>query len=349
MVNYLFFVAEEVRELLSEMGYRTLNEIVGRPDLLVQADVSGHWKARRLDLSALLEKPGVPLGTPVRCVERQTDILAEQIDWDLIRQCKPAVENHEHVEIVAPITNRNRTAGTLLSYYVTAKHGEAGLPEDTITVQFHGFAGQSFGAFVTRGITLRLRGLANDYVGKGLSGGKLIIAPPADAAYQPEENVVIGNVALYGATAGEAYFRGLAGERFAVRNSGAKAVVEGVGDHACEYMTGGVVVVLGPTGRNFAAGMSGGIAFVYDPDGTFSKNCNPEMVDLVPVEEYKDVGVLSNLLNGHVRYTGSEVADALVNDFANALRKFVKVYPRDYRRVLEQRKAIQRQWELVNA
>jgi glutamate synthase (NADPH/NADH) large chain/glutamate synthase (ferredoxin) len=348
VVNYLFFVAEEVRELLSEMGFRTLNEIVGRPELLVPADVSHHWKAKHLDLSPILEKPNVPVGTPVRRVERQTDILAEQLDWDLVRQCKAALDHQEHVTVTMPITNRNRTAGTLLSYFVTAKYGEQGLPEDTITVQFSGYAGQSFGAFVTRGITLRLKGLANDYVGKGLSGGKLVVAPPPDVGYKPEDNVVVGNVALYGATAGEAYFRGRAGERFAVRNSGAKAVVEGVGDHACEYMTGGVVVVLGPTGRNFAAGMSGGLAFVYDPEGTFAEKCNQEMVDLVPVEEYKDVGVLSNLLNRHVLYTGSELADAIVNDFSDELSKFVKVYPRDYRRVLEQRKAIQRQWELVN-
>ncbi|VTT99849.1 glutamate synthase : Glutamate synthase (NADH) large subunit OS=Chthonomonas calidirosea (strain DSM 23976 / ICMP 18418 / T49) GN=CCALI_01654 PE=4 SV=1: GATase_2: Glu_syn_central: Glu_synthase: GXGXG [Gemmataceae bacterium] len=348
VVNYLFFVAEEVRELLSEMGFRTLDEIVGRPDLLEARDLSGHWKAQHLNLAALLEKPAVAPGTPLRCVERQSDVLAEQLDWELIRQSKPALEHLEHVSLTHEVTNRNRTIGTLLSYFVTNKHGESGLPEDTITAQFTGTAGQSFGAFVTKGITLSLKGVANDYVGKGLSGGKLIVAPPADASYVAQDNAVIGNVALYGATSGEAYFRGRAGERFAVRNSGAKAVVEGVGDHACEYMTGGVVVVLGSTGRNFAAGMSGGFAYVYDPAGTFREQCNTEMVDLVPVDEYKDIGVLGNLLNRHVLYTGSEVADAIVNDFAAELVNFVKVFPKDYRRVLEQSRAIQRQWELVN-
>ncbi|WP_439623221.1 glutamate synthase large subunit [Gemmata sp.] len=348
VVNYLFFVAEEVRELLSEMGFRTLDEIVGRPDLLEARDLSGHWKAQHLNLSALLEKPAVAPGTPLRCVERQSDVLAEQLDWELIRQSKPALDHLEHVSLAHEVTNRNRTIGTLLSYFVTTKHGETGLPEDTITAQLTGTAGQSFGAFVTKGITLSLKGVANDYVGKGLSGGKLIVAPPPEATYVPQANAVIGNVALYGATSGEAYFRGRAGERFAVRNSGAKAVVEGVGDHACEYMTGGVVVVLGSTGRNFAAGMSGGFAYVYDPEGTFREQCNTEMVDLVPVDEYKDIGVLGNLLNRHVLYTGSEVADAIVNDFAAELVNFVKVFPKDYRRVLEQSRAIQRQWELVN-
>ncbi len=248
-----------------------------------------------------------------------------------------------------PITKRNRTVGTLLSYFVTTQYGEKGLREDTIDLQFQGSAGQSFGAFLTRGVTLRVRGDVNDYIGKGLSGGKLIVAPPREASYPAGENIIVGNVALYGATSGEAYFNGLAGERFAVRNSGAKAVVEGVGDHACEYMTGGMVVVLGPTGRNFAAGMSGGYAFIYDTEGTFRERCNLEMVDLLPIEDYKDIGLLSNLINRHVLYTGSKIGDEIVNDFPNALGRFVKVFPRDYRRVLEQSKIVQRQWELINA
>ncbi len=348
VVNYLFFVAEEVREYLSSMGFRTLDEIIGRPELLSAPDLSGHWKAKDLDLSPLLYRPEVPHGTPIRRVERQPDILAEQLDWELLRSSKDAIENQKRVQRSLPITNRNRTAGTLLSYFVTAKHGEAGLREDTIDIQFQGSAGQSFGAFVTRGITLRVRGDANDYIGKGLSGGKLIVTPPADAGYPAEGNIIIGNVALYGATGGEAFFRGFAGERFAVRNSGAKAVVEGVGDHCCEYMTGGLVVILGPTGRNFAAGMSGGLAFVYDPDGKFEEQCNKEMVDLVPVEDYKDVAQLSNMINRHVLYTGSTIGDEIVNDFSAALGRFVKVYPRDYRKVIEQSKIVQRQWELVN-
>ncbi len=222
------------------------------------------------------------------------------------------------------------------------------MPEDSVDLQFNGSAGQSFGAFITRGLTLRVSGEVNDYAGKGLSGGKLIVAPPPGSMFAAEENILVGNVALYGATGGEAYFRGLAGERFAVRNSGAKAVVEGLGEHGCEYMTGGVVVVLGPTGRNFAAGMSGGIAFVYDVDGAFRDRCNLEMVDLVPVDDYKDIALLSNLVSRHVLYTGSPVADALVTDFAAALTRFVKVFPRDYRQVIEQHKLVQRQWELVN-
>jgi glutamate synthase (NADPH/NADH) large chain/glutamate synthase (ferredoxin) len=292
--------------------------------------------------------PDVPHGTPIRCVERQPDILAEQLDWELLRLCKSALEHQKRVQHTLPISNRNRTVGTLLSYFVTSKYGEAGLREDTIDLVFHGSAGQSFGAFLTRGITLRVRGDANDYIGKGLSGGKVVVAPPADATFAAEENIIVGNVALYGATGGEAYFRGKAGERFAVRNSGAKAVVEGIGDHGCEYMTGGIVVVLGPTGRNFAAGMSGGIAFIYDPEDLFRDRCNPEMVDLLPVEDYKDIGLLSNLINRHVLYTGSKVGDEIVNDFSTALGRFVKVFPRDYRRALEQSKIVQRQWELIN-
>ncbi|MBV8130876.1 MAG: glutamate synthase large subunit [Planctomycetaceae bacterium] len=348
VVNYFFFVAEEVREQLSQMGFRTLDEIIGRADLLFPADRKHHWKAKHLDLRTILEMPKVPHGTPIRCVERQPDVLADQLDWELLRICKDALEHQKRAQRSLPISNRNRTVGTLLSYFVTKKYGEHGLREDTIDLQFTGSAGQSFGAFVTRGITLRVRGDANDYAGKGLSGGKLIIAPPPQAVFPAGENVIVGNVALYGATGGEAFFRGRAGERFAVRNSGAKAVVEGVGDHACEYMTGGVVVVLGGTGRNFAAGMSGGYAFAYDPAGRFRDRCNLEMVDLLPVEDYKDVGLLSNLINRHVLYTGSEIGNEIVNDFPNALGAFIKVFPRDYRRVQEQSKVVQRQWELIN-
>jgi glutamate synthase (NADPH/NADH) large chain/glutamate synthase (ferredoxin) len=348
VINYLFFVAEEVREHLSKMGCRTLDEVIGRADYLSAADLSDHWKARHLDLRAILDSPRVAYGTPTRQVERQPDVLADQLDWELLRHCKDAVEHAKRVHRTLPISNRNRTVGTLLSFFVTKKHGEHGLREDTIDLTFTGSAGQSFGAFLTRGITLRVRGDTNDYVGKGLSGGKLVVAPPPEAAYDARRNVAVGNVALYGATGGEAYFRGKAGERFAVRNSGAKAVVEGLGDHGCEYMTGGVVVVLGETGRNFAAGMSGGIAFVHDPEGRFRDRCTLEMVDLVAVEDYKDVGLLSNLINRHVHYTGSTIGGAIVDDFSTALGSFVKVFPRDYRRVLEQSRIVQRQWELIN-
>jgi len=347
VINYLFFVAEEVREFLSTLGYRSLDEIIGRMDLLKQRQID-HWKGKHLDLSSVLQMPPVSVGVPIRCVEKQPDRIAEQIDWELISLSKPALERAERVQIDLPIANRDRTVGTLLSYFVTAKYGEPGLPEDTINVQFSGSAGQSFGAFITKGMTLKIRGDANDYVGKGLSGGKIIVSPSPDSKFVPEKNILIGNVALYGATAGEAYFRGIAGERFAVRNSGAKTVVEGCGDHGCEYMTGGVVVVLGKTGRNFAAGMSGGLAFVYDKDGDFRDNCNLEMVDLVPVVDYKDIATISNLVNRHVLYTGSTVADEIVNDFSTALSHFKKVFPKDYRRVLEQKRVAQRQWELVN-
>jgi glutamate synthase (NADPH/NADH) large chain/glutamate synthase (ferredoxin) len=348
VVNYLFFVAEEVREFLSAMGFRTLDEIIGRFDLLTAPSLTDHWKAKHLDFSPVLRMPDVPHGTPIRCIERQPDILAEQLDWELLRACKDALEYQKRVQKSLLISNRNRTVGTLLSYFVTTRYGEAGLREDTIDLHFQGSAGQSFGAFLTRGITLRVRGDANDYIGKGLSGGKLIVAPAPESRFPAGANIIVGNVALYGATSGEAYFQGKAGERFAVRNSGAKAVVEGIGDHGCEYMTGGVVVVLGPTGRNFAAGMSGGIAFVYDPDEVFRDQCNLEMVDLVPVEDYKDIALLSNLVNRHVLYTGSQTGDEIVNDFSTALGRFVKVFPRDYRRVLEQSKVVQRQWELIN-
>ncbi|MSR32275.1 MAG: glutamate synthase large subunit [Gemmataceae bacterium] len=347
VINYLFFVAEEVRENLSAMGYRSLDEIVGRMDLLKQRTVD-HWKGKHVDLSAMLEIPKAATGMPIRCIEKQPDRIAEQIDWELIKICNPAIERGERVQHEMPIFNSNRTVGTLLSYFVTAKHGEPGLPEDCIDLQFNGSAGQSFGAFVTKGLTLRVRGDANDYIGKGLSGGKIVVAPPAEARFIPEDNILIGNVALYGATGGEAFFRGMAGERFAVRNSGAKTVVEGVGDHGCEYMTGGVVVVLGKTGRNFAAGMSGGLAFVYDVEGDFRENCNLEMVDLVPIVDYKDIATISNLVNRHVLYTGSTVANGIVNDFSTALSHFKKVFPKDYRRVLEQKRVAQRQWELVN-
>jgi glutamate synthase (ferredoxin) len=252
----------------------------------------------------------------------------------LLPMCQTALEKKEPVDIRLPIRNVNRTVGTILGSEVTRRHGPVGLPDDTIRVQFTGSAGQSFGAFLPRGITLTLEGDANDYVGKGLSGGKIIVFPPHDATFVAEENILIGNVALYGATGGEAYFRGVAGERFAVRNSGALAVVEGVGDHACEYMTGGRVVVIGGTGRNFAAGMSGGIAYVLDEDGSFPRRANLGMVDLEAVVDTADVEMVKDLLSRHIRYTHSPVAARLLVDWAHSRDKFVKVIPKDYKRVL---------------
>ena len=348
VINYFFFMAEEVREYLSLMGFRSIEEIVGRMDLLKPSNLSHHWKARGLRLEEMLQLPDVAHGTPIRCVERQAERLAEQIDWDLVEQCRVSIETQQPVHLSSVIANHNRTTGTILSYHVTKRWGEKGLPEDTINIHFRGSAGQSFGAFVTRGISLRITGDANDYVGKGLSGGKIIVAPAAESGCRAEENIIIGNVALYGATSGEAYFRGRAGERFAVRNSGVRCVVEGIGEHGCEYMTGGVVVVLGQTGRNFAAGMSGGFAFVHDPQQRFASNCNPEMVDLVGVEDDADIGTLHNMISRHALYTGSVVAEGLLKDFGSALKQFVKVFPKDYRRVLSQKAEIQREWELVN-
>jgi glutamate synthase (NADPH/NADH) large chain len=269
-------------------------------------------------------------------MEEQDHGLSEILDWKLLEKAVPALEERKKVNAVFPIVNTDRTVGTMLSNEVTKKYRAAGLPENTIHFQFEGTAGQSFGAFTTNGITLELSGDANDYFGKGLSGAKLIVYPPASASYVPEENIIIGNVAFYGATAGKGFIRGKAGERFAVRNSGASVVVEGVGDHGCEYMTGGRVVILGDTGRNFAAGMSGGIAYVYDVKGVFSEQCNPEMVDLDEMNE-QDAEELRNLLEEHYTLTGSTVARFVLDDYQQQLKSFIKVLPRDYKKVLLQK------------
>jgi len=282
-----------------------------------------------------LHKPDVPPHVAIHHVARQDHGLDKALDNRLIESCREAIDNKTPVKFDCPIRNINRTVGTMLSSEIARRYGLAGLPDDTIQIKFYGSAGQSFGAFLAHGITLILEGDANDYVGKGLSGGKVIIYPPKKATFVPEENILVGNVVLYGAIAGEAYFRGLAGERFAVRNSGAHAVVEGVGDHGCEYMTGGRVVILGPTGRNFAAGMSGGIVYVWDAQGQFPKLCNMGMVDLFPVERENDIAELKRLIENHACHTGSTVAKKVLQEWAATLRQFVKVYPQDYRRVLE--------------
>ena len=280
MINYFFFVAEHLREIMAEMGFRTINEMVGRMDRLDPADAIEHWKARSLDLSALLHMPDVPDTVATHQCREQDHGLEKALDHRLIAAARAAVESGEPVRMDMDISNSNRTVGTMLSYEVAKRYGLDGLPEDTISINLKGSAGQSFAAFLSKGITMTLEGDANDYFCKGLSGGKVAVSPPADATFVPEENIIVGNVSLYGATGGKAFIRGIAGERFAVRNSGAEAVVEGVGDHGCEYMTRGTVVVLGPTGRNFAAGMSGGAAFVLDESGRFPELCNPEMVYL---------------------------------------------------------------------
>ncbi|MCC7345213.1 MAG: glutamate synthase large subunit [Deltaproteobacteria bacterium] len=334
VVNFFFFIAEELRELMAELGFRKVEEMIGRSDLLDFNRAIAHWKAKGLDLSPIFERPKVGPEVATRRVTEQDHALESVLDYQLLPKVKSAIETGEKLVVSSAITNRNRTTGAIIGSEVSRKHGFKGLPEDTMTLKFQGSAGQSFGAFVPAGMTLILEGDANDYVGKGLSGGKLIVFPPKASTFVPEENILIGNVVLYGATGGEAYFRGVAGERFCVRNSGAKAVVEGVGDHGCEYMTGGHVVVLGKTGRNFAAGMSGGTAFIYDPKNEFKANCNPDMVDLETIHEDGDIALLEEMLEDHVEYTDSAVAKAILKDFDKALDSFVKVMPKDYKRVL---------------
>jgi glutamate synthase (NADPH) large chain len=335
VVNFFRFIAQEVREYMAALGFRTVDEMIGRVDRLNVRPAVNHWKARGLDFSAILHQPDGASDAPRRRMRAQDHGLEHAIDHAIIAHCADALERKTPVSMSLPIGNAHRTVGTMLGYEVTRRHGADGLPEDTIRLQFTGSAGQSFGAFVPRGITLRLEGDSNDYVGKGLSGGKVIVYPPRQATFVPEENILIGNVALYGATSGEAYFRGVAGERFAVRNSGAHAVVEGVGDHGCEYMTGGRVIVLGRTGRNFAAGMSGGVAYVLDAAGDFRLRCNHELVDLEPLEQLEDIELVRSLVERHVQYTGSEHGARLLAGWSRAAAMFVKIMPRDFKRALE--------------
>ena len=339
VVNFFEFIAQEVRELMAQLGFRTIDEMIGRCDLLDMRQAIDHYKARGLDFSKIFYRPDMGPDVAVRRVREQEHGIEKTLDvTTLIPACAPALERGEPVELDLPIRNVNRTVGTILGSELTRRHGGTGLADDTIKLHFTGSAGQSFGAFVPRGITLTLEGDSNDYVGKGLSGGKIIVYPPRTATFIPEENILIGNVALYGATSGRAFFRGRAGERFCVRNSGAHAVVEGTGDHCCEYMTGGAAVVIGGTGRNFAAGMSGGAAFVLDEAGDFRRRCNLEMVDLEPLCEADDIELVRDLLIQHAGYTGSTVAARLLSDWDDAVGKFVKVMPLDYRRVLQERK-----------
>ncbi len=334
--TFFEFVAEEVRELLAELGFRTLAEAIGAVDALDVAPAIDHFKASGLDLSPILHAATSPWEQDRYCTKPQDHGLDQALDVELIRLAEPALEREEPVRLELPITNRNRTVGTMLGHELTRRYGGLGLPDDTIDITFTGSAGQSFGAFLPRGVTMRLQGDANDYVGKGLSGGRLVVRPPLEhhPDFVPEQSIVAGNVLLYGATGGELFARGVVGERFCVRNSGAVAVVEGVGDHACEYMTGGRAVVLGPTGRNFGAGMSGGIAFVYDPDDTFAARVNLEMVELEAVEA-ADAQWLRETIAAHVAATGSGVGQRILDDWHLQLRRFRKVMPRDYRRVLE--------------
>jgi glutamate synthase (NADPH/NADH) large chain len=340
VVNYMFMVAEEMRSIMAELGMRTVNEMIGRVDLLDTNKALDHWKANGLDLSKILEPAQVIFdNTEFYRTQAQDHGLDKALDNELIRLARPALESGETVHIEREIININRVVGTMLSNEVCKRYGADMLPEDTINIKLHGSAGQSLGAWLAKGITLTVEGDANDYLGKGLSGGKIILYPPKQSSFKAEENVIAGNVILYGATEGEAYIRGIAAERFAVRNSGASAVVEGIGDHGCEYMTGGRVVVLGQTGRNFGAGMSGGIAYVWNEAGDFKKSCNTETFELEPVSAAADVLELKQMIQKHADYTDSPVAKNILKHWEESIGKFVKVMPTDYKRVLAERAA----------
>jgi glutamate synthase domain-containing protein 3 len=335
VINFLFYLAEDLRQVMAGLGFRTVDEMVGRVDCLVERRDVDHWKARGLDLSSVLYNPPVPARVGRRCLTKQDHGLESALDHRLIDHAREALERGTPVSLSLPISNTHRTVGAMLSGEIARRFGSKGLPDDTIRFDFTGSAGQSFGAFLAKGVTMVLEGEANDYVGKGLSGGKLVAFPPRTSSFQPEENILVGNVVLYGATSGEAYFNGMAGERFAVRNSGATAVVEAVGDHGCEYMTRGTVVVLGKTGRNFAAGMTGGIAYVLDETGEFAKvRCNRASVDLEPVIDPKDADLIQLLIARHAELTGSPRAKWILDNWDTMLPKFVKVFPHEYKRVL---------------
>ena len=335
-VNFMRYIAEEVRELMAQLGFRTINEMVGRTDRLEGRKAVEHWKARGLDFSNVLYQPDVPESVGRYCQIKQDHGLDKALDnTTLLKLCAPAIERREKVVADVPIRNVNRVVGTILGSEITRRHGVDGLPENTIQLKFKGSAGQSFGAFIPRGITLMLEGDANDYVGKGLSGGKIIVYPPRASTFVPSENIIIGNVAFYGATEGEVYIGGMAGERFGVRNSGVNAVVESVGDHGCEYMTGGKVVVIGPTGRNFAAGMSGGVAYVLDEAGDFATRCNKQMVGLEKLEDATEIEEVRQMIVCHAEYTRSARAANVLASWAGMMPKFVKVMPKDYKRMLQ--------------
>ena len=364
IVNFFMFLAEDVRELMAKLGFRTVNEMIGRTDKIDTRRAISHWKAKGLDYSRILHKPNVGSEVAVHHCERQEHGLEKALDQELIKKAMPALEQRQPVQIEIPIYNYNRSFGAMLSGEVAKRYGHGGLLEDTIYIKATGCAGQSFGAFVAHGVTIELIGEANDYVGKGLSGGRLIIYPSETCPIVAEENIVVGNTVLYGAISGECYFRGVAGERFAVRNSGAIAIVEGIGDHGCEYMTGGIVVVLGNTGRNFAAGMSGGVAYVLDETRDFEQRCNLSMVELEAIAEeeealknlyhqsgdlethgqvdvrqdmaHHDTMLLKTLIEKHRHYTNSRRAQEILNNWSYYLSRFVKVMPVEYRKALQE-------------
>jgi glutamate synthase (ferredoxin) len=334
-VNFMKFIAQEVRELMAQLGFRTLNEMVGRTDVLEPKKAVEHWKAKGLDFSKILYQPEVGPEVGRYCQIPQDHGLDKSLDITMLLDlCKPAIDKGEKVTATLPIKNVNRVVGTILGNEITKRHWD-GLPEDTVHLHFQGSAGQSFGGFVPKGVTLELEGDANDYLGKGLSGGKIILYPPVGSTFVAEENIIAGNVAFYGATGGEAYIRGMAGERFCVRNSGVNVIVEGVGDHGCEYMTGGKVVVLGHTGRNFAAGMSGGVAYILDEQGDFATRCNTQMVGLETLEDAEEINDLYQMIKRHTDYTQSQKASKVLASWQEMVPKFVKVMPKDYKRVLQ--------------
>ena len=337
LVNYFYFVAEELREIMAQLGFRTVAEMVGRVDYLETRPAVDHWKASGIDLSRLLTIPPRAARVPTYCCTGQDHGLERALDHQLIEQAQPALAHGTPVKIELPVSNSNRTVGAMLSGKVAARYGEDGLPDGAIDIRLAGSGGQSFGAFLAPGVSIRLAGDTNDYMGKGIGGGRIVIVPPEGSAFVPEDNIIIGNVALYGATGGDVFIRGRAGERFAVRNSGARAVVEGLGDHGCEYMTGGIVAVIGSAGRNFGAGMSGGIAYVYDPDGDFHIRFNDGLADLENLAEPDDIAELRSLLQEHLERTGSGPARRILDDWQSSIGQFRKVMPRDYRRVLQER------------
>jgi glutamate synthase (ferredoxin) len=334
VVNYMYFVAQELREIMAKLGFRTLNEMVGQVQKLDRKKAIEHYKAAGIDLTPILYRIDVPEGTKLYNTEKQVHDISKSIEFDIIGKAHPALFRKEKTTLDFPIKNTDRAVGAIISNEISKIYGEEGLPENTLKLNFTGSAGQSFGAFATKGLTMVVNGNTNDYLGKGLSGAKLVIKVPFKSTIKPEENVITGNVTLYGATSGEAYINGKAGERFCVRNSGAKAVVEGIGDHGCEYMTGGVAVILGSVGRNFGAGMSGGIAYVFDKDSSFKSNCNGDHLNLLPVDEDNDIQQLKDLIENHYNATLSPLAQRILEDWENCLPKFIKVFPEEFRQAL---------------
>ncbi len=334
VVNYMYFVAQELREIMAKLGFRTLDEMVGQVHKLDRKKAIDHYKSAGIDLTPILYQVDVPEGTKFHNTQQQVHDIDKSIEFDIIAKAHPALFRKEKTTLDFPIHNTDRAVGAIISNEISKIYGADGLPENTLKLNFSGSAGQSFGAFATKGLTMIVNGNTNDYLGKGLSGAKLIIKVPDKSTLQPEKNVITGNVTLYGATSGEAYINGKAGERFCVRNSGAKAVVEGIGDHGCEYMTGGIAVILGEVGRNFGAGMSGGIAYVYDKNKTFKKKCNSESLNLLSVEEDSDVQELKQLIENHYNATISPLAQYILENWEACLPKFVKIFPEEYRQAL---------------